>query len=478
MKAVAKRTPDTAVVYCRISQDATGEAAGVERQRKDCERFCKRRGWKVAEVLVDNDISASSYSRKARPAYKRALQLVEAGEVAAIVSWHIDRLYRRPRDLEDLIDLAEKHRDRLTIATLNGDLDLSTGDGRAMARVLVAMAAKSSDDTSRRLKRVFADKAAAGQRHGGSRAFGYDPVPGSYAKNAQEARLIRKAVKDLLAGESATGIARAWNAAGVSNSGGGTGKWSPTHIRVVMTGGAIAGLRTHQGEIIGPASWPAIIDRATHEQLVALFADPARSRRSPPRRTPFSGLIRCGCCGEVMTRDRAKGQAVYRCKRFVGRPANCGKGSISAEPVEKLIVEAVLLAGDTGLVASAVKTTDRDHLEAQEAGTELAEVEQRLAELTDLYANGQIDRAAWLRARTRLEERQTAARAHLSHRENSDAVADYIGRSGALRGAWPKLGPDRQRAVLHAIVDRVHVAPAAARGSVFDPDRVTMEWKV
>ena len=180
----------------------------------------------------------------------------------------------------------------------------------------------------------------------------------------------------------------------------------------------------------------------------------------------------------MMTRDSAKGRPVYRCKRLVGRPANCGKGSVSAEPVETLIVEAVLLAGDTGLVASAVTTTDRDHAEAQEAGTELAEVEQRLAELTDLYADGQIDRAAWLRARTRLEDRQTAARAHLNHRENSDAVADYVGRSGALRAAWPKLGPDRQRAVLHAIVDRVQVAPAAGRGSAFDPDRVTMEWKV
>jgi hypothetical protein len=64
-----------AVIYCRISVDSTGEAAGVRRQEADCRTYCKRTRTEVVEVMTDNDISASTYSRKARPGYRRALEL-------------------------------------------------------------------------------------------------------------------------------------------------------------------------------------------------------------------------------------------------------------------------------------------------------------------------------------------------------------------------------------------------------------------
>ena len=40
----------------------------------------------------------------------------------------------------------------------------------------------------------------------------------------------------------------------------------------------IAGLREHNGEVVGEAMWPAIIDRANHDRLVGLLGDPSRRR--------------------------------------------------------------------------------------------------------------------------------------------------------------------------------------------------------
>ncbi|MDQ3782102.1 MAG: recombinase family protein, partial [Actinomycetota bacterium] len=40
-------------VYTRISSDPSGERAGVDRQRADCEAHCKARGWEVVEVFCD-----------------------------------------------------------------------------------------------------------------------------------------------------------------------------------------------------------------------------------------------------------------------------------------------------------------------------------------------------------------------------------------------------------------------------------------
>ena len=45
-------------VYTRISRDDEGDGLGVTRQREDCERLTDLRGWVVAKVYEDNDVSA------------------------------------------------------------------------------------------------------------------------------------------------------------------------------------------------------------------------------------------------------------------------------------------------------------------------------------------------------------------------------------------------------------------------------------
>ena len=40
-------------IYTRISTDPSGQRAGVERQRADCEAHCGARGWEVVEIFCD-----------------------------------------------------------------------------------------------------------------------------------------------------------------------------------------------------------------------------------------------------------------------------------------------------------------------------------------------------------------------------------------------------------------------------------------
>jgi hypothetical protein len=115
-------------VYTRIFSDPSGQRAGVERQRADCEEYCLTRGGRIAELFEDNDYSASSGKR--RPAHERMLAAVESRRVDGIVTWHNDRLHRAPRELEAFIDLVERTRVRLALVT-GGDYDLTTRDGRS-----------------------------------------------------------------------------------------------------------------------------------------------------------------------------------------------------------------------------------------------------------------------------------------------------------------------------------------------------------
>jgi site-specific DNA recombinase len=91
--------PNASAIYARISQDRTGEAFGTRRQVSDCQAEADRRGWPVAEVYVDDDIAA--HSGKPRPPYQRMLDDIRDGHIDAVIVYHLDRLHRRPKELEE-----------------------------------------------------------------------------------------------------------------------------------------------------------------------------------------------------------------------------------------------------------------------------------------------------------------------------------------------------------------------------------------
>jgi site-specific DNA recombinase len=75
--------PQRAAIYARISDDREGRAAGVERQVPDGKAQAERLGWTLHPthpVYVDNDISASTRSRKPRPAYDALMAAVRTGK--------------------------------------------------------------------------------------------------------------------------------------------------------------------------------------------------------------------------------------------------------------------------------------------------------------------------------------------------------------------------------------------------------------
>jgi site-specific DNA recombinase len=137
-----------AFIYVRISDD-DGTALGVKRQEDDCRRDAARRQWNVLRVFVDNDVSAST--GKPRPAYRRMLAALAEGQAQAVIVWDLDRLYRQPIELEEFIALADRH--GILLASIGGDVDLSTPQGRLVARMKGAVARHEVEQLSRRASR-------------------------------------------------------------------------------------------------------------------------------------------------------------------------------------------------------------------------------------------------------------------------------------------------------------------------------------
>lgn len=241
-----------------VKDEKTGELRlsekGITRQKEDILALADRLGVDIVEWYPENDTTAfkkrrirlpngRSVWRVIRPEFRRMLRDYEDGRIDGVIFYDIDRLARQPRDLEDLIDLVEYY--KRPVESVTGQTDLRTSNGRTMARVLVAMANKSSEDTSRRVARAklqMAQLGKGGRFKGNRRRFGYRP-DGSLIP--EEVKVVRDAADEFLAGASWNGLATFFESSGVRPVR--ARNWSDKTIRQILLSPAVAGIAVYNG---------------------------------------------------------------------------------------------------------------------------------------------------------------------------------------------------------------------------------------
>jgi len=455
--------PVRAGVYTRISWDPGQQGAGVERQRLDCEALCAARGWEVAQLFEDNDVSA--YSGKPRRAYERMLSAVEEGALDAIVTWHNDRLHRSPKELEAFIDLVEHSGLRMAVVA-GGDYDLTTPDGRFTARIVGAVARKESEDRSRRVRRKHLELAEQGKPSG---QLGWG------VRDDAERELVREAARRVLAGQGLMTIARDWNVRGLP---GATGRpWTAPTLRKALLSARVAGLREHgtdpSGRVLGaltPATWGPAIDRQTWDHVRSVLLNPERlTLRNKPTKYLLTGLVYCGVCGgRMMSRPRDA-----RTKRYVcaGRLPGHQLG-ILAQPVDELVASRVLDLLSTPafretLLSQSGRTDDQS---LGRALAELGSAQSRLQTLDDdYYVSGIVALRRYRSIRTKLEREVERL-----HATVDGASKERLVLHPDSRALWAEGDFGQRRELLRLIVERVRVLPAR-RGARFDPSRVRID---
>lgn len=395
-----------AVIYVRISDDREGAGAGVGRQEEDSRALAVTLGWTIGEVIIENDRSAfkrrkvrrpngRTELRVIRPGFQHMLELIESGAADALVAYDLDRTARDPRDLEDLIDLVEQRAPRLPVRSVTGSLRLDNDADVTMARVMVAVANKSSRDTQRRVARKHLQLAQEGRyAGGGARRYGYAKDGVTIVE--EEAAIIREAAGRILAGESANSIMLDLNRRGVRPVK--AKQWSGRTLIGILGGGRIAGLRIHQGKVIGPAQWPPIIDEDTHHELVAQLEANASGRAKPPLRYWANGLLLCGKCGHGLTGlliANSGGKYRYWCSTVSGGCGGIGIAGAAAEG--ELRNELLEYLARPDVARSLSQTVNQANVE--EVRKLLAEDEAELKALAQAHGNKQITLAEWLAAR-------------------------------------------------------------------------------
>lgn len=474
-----------AAIYTRLSQDRNGAAVVVARQERACRELAERLGWEVAEVYEDNDKSA--YGRRPRPRYLQMLEDVKASKVTALLSYHSDRLYRHPSDLEELVRLADVH--GLQIATAqSGDLDLSTSAGRMVARILGSTARGEVERMAERIKAGKVDAASRGAWQGGQRVYGYELVPlvervaGESALRVvpEEADLVREASSRVIAGESLRSIARDLNVRGRTTTRG--RPWSGSALRKVLLRPTTAGLRASGGEALGKGQWDPLLPEEEWRGLRAILTDPGRrTTERYARRYLGSGLYLCGVCGGPLTGNTTAGggpggrQAAYRCRTADRDGASHVVRGVQVldDFVRGVIVER--LARPDARAATASPRVDTLPLQR-----EAEALRSRQEELARGWAAGALTQAQLLAADAELRTRLEEIEGRLAAEAGSSVLEGLVGTVD-VAAVLDALLLDRRRAVLQALVV-VTVLPRSRRGRLpggayFDPTAVRFDWR-
>ncbi len=461
-----------AAIYARISNDSSGKAAGVRRQIAECETYAASHGHTVAEIYEDNDISA--YRAKVRPAYRRMCEDVKTGARDGVITFHLDRLHRHMIELEQFIILIDSSgADVRTVS--GGDYDLSTSDGRAMARVVAVFARKESEDKSRRIKSQRREQANNGIRKSHGRAYGYNRA--HTRKIPKEAAVIREAAERILAGDSLRSICRDLEERGVPTTSG-KAAWNMNTMRRILMSGRVSAQVEYLGEIVAKGSWPAILTPAETTRLRTIMGDPARrTNNRSPRRYYLTRTLDCGVCGAKMVgAPRRDGERTYRCLKRPGF-LGCGRICISADHLEAFVYDAVLTRLDTEGLYGQLATALGDEAPIEELQKGIDEDNAMLTCTADLRGRGEITVSEWLAARAPIAIRIAEAASQLSCLTHSTALDGFVGNSAHLREKWVNFSPARRRSIVDALTHRITIRSVGKIGRVFDVRRIEISWR-
>ncbi len=220
-----------AAVYVRVSVDET-TGSSLTSQEAACRALCDARGLDVAAVYRDNGWSGGNMQRPGLSALRKA---VDAGNVAFVVVYAVDRLSRRQTDTLALLEQLSAAGAGLISASQ--PFETSSAMGKAMVGFLAIFAELQREDIRSRTRQALARKKAEGLAVGRT-AFGLRiDADKRYAPDPATWPTVLRILSERAAGGSCQRIANRLNADGIESPGGSI--WSAATVARLCRSAAV-----------------------------------------------------------------------------------------------------------------------------------------------------------------------------------------------------------------------------------------------
>lgn len=473
---------------CRISRDKSGRTEGVQAQERWGREYAADTWPGVpVEVFADGNNSAMNPDGP-RPEHDRFKEWLAAGRIGHV--WAVEQS-RLERDEMSWFGLAAEL-DAAGITHLHTKRDGLVNVRGVVAGIKAVINASEVRVMKARLADTLADKAGRGLPPGGAHACyrgaktpdgekTLEPIP-------ERAEAYTWAADAVLSGWSLANVTTELRSRGVTGTRG--GELGASSVRSTLLSPTIAGKRVHQGVTVR-GNWPAVLDESTWRAVTArLTADrvvqrsdgkaylvQGRRRNHPGLKYLLTGgLVVCGVCeheliGAPKVHRNGTRRPHYLCAIVKG-----GRACVSAamDRVDDVVMERLWAELDKPEFLHALAVDE--HAERRDAIVkQLGDLEQQRTELAGMWSARQLTAAEWSTARSGLAEQERALSTTLAELPAPRARVDVA----EARQAWPHMTLDERRDFVRLFIERVTIERAAAEGKrVFDPNRVSIDWRV
>lgn len=330
------------VIYARKSSESEDrQVLSIDSQIHELQALASRRGLHVSDVLTES----KSAKAPGRPVFGELMQRVRRGRIRGIICWKMDRLARNHLDTGAVLQSLADH--KLEEVITSDRTYTPDGNDRFMGNFELGMATKYIDDLRANVKRGIRARLQRGWiSHVPSPGYLTDPGTKEIVKDPERFDLIRRAMHLVV-----TGSIRPAQALTILNQ-----QWGFQTRRTKRSGGKplararfyhmlrdpfyMGLIRLRSGETL-PGAHPPMLTKEEFDRIQELLGVPGRPR--PQRHEfAFTGLIRCGACGAMVTAEEhvkpsGRRYVYYRCTRNrTGKP--CREPAISEGDLEEQLL--------------------------------------------------------------------------------------------------------------------------------------------
>ena len=453
-----QHTKRKVAAYCRVSTDNEDQANSFESQQRYFRQYIERNpDWELYEVFADEGISGTN--TKKRKEFNRMIACAKNGDFDLIVTKEISRFARNTLDSIFYTRDLKKH--GVGVIFMNDNINTLDGDAELRLAIMSSIAQEESRKTSERVKWGQKRQMEQGVVFGRS-MLGYDVKDGKMYINEDGAKVVRLIFhKFVNEGKGTHVIARELREEGIKPMR--VKEWQNTVILRVIRNekycGDLVQKKTYTPDFLshekkynrGQEEFVIIKDH--HEPIISreLFDKANRildekslsqeGKAKHSNRYPFSGKIKCGCCGSsyvarYKTRKNGSRYKAWRCLEAArhgsphvdkaGNQVGCSGLSIRNEDATHIMylvtsslkynkekITNNLLAIIKSVISSdmpygikvcpkgaAMDTTGTD---SEKLKSQIKATLQKRTNLIDLYTSGDITRDEFSAARAKCE---------------------------------------------------------------------------
>jgi DNA invertase Pin-like site-specific DNA recombinase len=494
-------------IYARQSVDRV-DSISIESQIDFCKYELK--GGECREYR-DRGFSGKDTDR---PQFQQLVKDIEAGLIARVVVYKLDRISRSILDFAKMMEMFQKYNVQFVSSTEK--FDTSTPMGRAMLNICIVFAQLERETIIKRVSDAYQSRTRKGIRNGGKTPYGYMLEPSTIQgistkklvadpETADNVRLMFEMYSQPQT--SLSEVARCFAEKGILVFGKTLFSSSlsellrnPVYVQADMdiyeffknhgaeieggaeyftglTGCCLYGIRdaptrsrdAMQGKILIPSPHEGIIPSDLWLRVrKKLMANPRYQPARKASQTWLAGKVKCGRCGFALMSIGAAAKKYMRCRKRAESGACEGCGTIRTHEMEKLIYDSMVdKLLEFKSISGRVESKYSPQLTAVKV--ELAQLEVEIENLVDSLTGASVTLISFAnRKAEELNLRKQILTKQIADLTNHEIPAAKLTAISGYLDDWENIGNDDKRQVIDDLITVIRATS----------ENIEIKWKI